>query len=188
MRRPSATSNSRLLRPDPRRAHLSQAAGSSPRRDRPRSQPLRPLRRPHPRYGSSQHRRPHRRLHRRTRTRSDRCAACGDELRARPNFRAATCSWMPARPGRGNGSLQSPYPHHRRGVAAASPGTAICVAEGTYREEIKPGEKYLTFAGGFQRGFAARDSAAFVTRARWQRRRLVHPLRGSRRRKAMRAL
>ncbi len=70
-----------------------------------------------------------------------------------------------AAPGRGNGSLKSPFRSIAEGVAAASPGTAICVAEGTYREEIKPGEKHLTFAGGFQRGFAARDSATYVTRA-----------------------
>ncbi|MGE3990614.1 caspase family protein [Pseudorhodoplanes sp.] len=67
--------------------------------------------------------------------------------------------------GRGNGSLQNPYRAIGDAVAAANAGVVICVAEGTYREEIKPGEKHLTFAGGFERGFGARDSATYVTRA-----------------------
>lgn len=73
--------------------------------------------------------------------------------------------FVDAAAGRGNGSVQSPYRTIGEAVAAANPGVVICVAEGTYREQIKPGEKHLTFAGGFQRGFGARDSATFVTRA-----------------------
>ena len=67
--------------------------------------------------------------------------------------------------GRGNGSLRSPFLTIGEAVSAAEPGAVICVAEGLYREEIKPGEKHLTFAGGFQRGFGRRDSATFITRA-----------------------
>jgi hypothetical protein len=67
--------------------------------------------------------------------------------------------------GRGNGSVQSPYRTIGEAVAAANAGAVICVAEGTYREQVKPGEKHFVFAGGFQRGFGARDSATFVTRA-----------------------
>ena len=48
-----------------------------------------------------------------------------------------------------------------------SNGAVICVAEGTYAEQLKPGEKIFTLAGGFQRGkdFKVRDSAAYVTKA-----------------------
>jgi disaggregatase-related protein len=43
----------------------------------------------------------------------------------------------------------------------------ICVAEGSYAEQLKPGEKSFTLAGGFQRGknFTVRDSAAYVSKA-----------------------
>jgi hypothetical protein len=43
----------------------------------------------------------------------------------------------------------------------------ICVAEGTYAEEVVPGTKYFTLAGGFQSGqsFRVRDSAQYVSRA-----------------------
>ena len=52
-------------------------------------------------------------------------------------------------------------------VEAATNGAIICVAEGTYSgEELTPGEKYFTLAGGFQSGsdFTVRDSAAYVSR------------------------
>lgn len=67
----------------------------------------------------------------------------------------------------GNGSAQSPYKTISAAVAAAPPGAVICVAEGTYSEQLKPGEKYFTLAGGFQRGtnFTVRDSARYVSKA-----------------------
>ena len=48
----------------------------------------------------------------------------------------------------------------RRGRGGGG-GAVICVAEGVYAEQIKPGEKHFTLAGGFQRGkdFKVRDSA-----------------------------
>ena len=68
--------------------------------------------------------------------------------------------------GRGNGSLQSPHKSIVAAVEAANPGAAICVAEGAYAEQLKPGEKHLSFFGGFQRGanFSVRDSATHITR------------------------
>ena len=67
----------------------------------------------------------------------------------------------------GSGTAQSPHKTIAAAVAAASNGAVICVAEGTYAEQIKPGEKSFTLAGGFQRGkdFKVRDSAAYVTKA-----------------------
>ena len=55
----------------------------------------------------------------------------------------------------------------RRGGRRRKPGAVICVAEGTYAEQLTPGEKSFTLAGGFQRGkdFKVRDSAAYVSRA-----------------------
>lgn len=68
--------------------------------------------------------------------------------------------------GRSDGSIQSPHRTIAAAVAAAKPGAVICVAEGTYAEQLKPGEKYFTLAGGFQRGsnFKVRDSATYLTR------------------------
>ena len=69
--------------------------------------------------------------------------------------------------GRGGGTAQNPHKTIAAAVAAASNGAVICVAEGTYAEQLKPGEKNFTLAGGFQRGkdFKVRDSAAYVTKA-----------------------
>jgi hypothetical protein len=69
--------------------------------------------------------------------------------------------------GRADGTAQNPHKTIAAAVAAADNGAIICVAEGTYAEQLKPGEKYFTLAGGFQRGmgFKVRDSAAYVTRA-----------------------
>jgi hypothetical protein len=69
--------------------------------------------------------------------------------------------------GRGEGTAQRPHKTIAAAVAAAGNGAIICVAEGTYPEQLKPGEKSFTLAGGFQRGkdFKVRDSAAYVTRA-----------------------
>jgi hypothetical protein len=64
----------------------------------------------------------------------------------------------------GNGSAQAPHKTITAAIAAAGAGAVICVAQGTYAEQIKPGEKAFTLAGGFQRGFAARDSATYVSK------------------------
>ena len=66
----------------------------------------------------------------------------------------------------GDGSVESPHATIAAAVAAAPPAAIICVAEGTYAEEIKPGEKAFTLAGGFQSGsgFKQRDSAAYVSK------------------------
>lgn len=66
----------------------------------------------------------------------------------------------------GAGTAQSPHKTIAGALNAAAPGAVICVAEGTYSEQLKPGEKYLTLAGGFQRGsnFAVRDSARYVSK------------------------
>lgn len=63
--------------------------------------------------------------------------------------------------------MQSPHKTIAAAVAAAPPGAVICVAEGTYFEQLKPGEKFLILAGGFQRGtnFTVRDSARYVSKA-----------------------
>ena len=67
----------------------------------------------------------------------------------------------------GDGSVENPHATIAAAVAAAPPAAVICVAEGTYAEEIKPGEKAFTLAGGFQSGsgFKQRDSAAYVSKA-----------------------
>ncbi|MEI9899944.1 MAG: DUF1565 domain-containing protein [Hyphomicrobium sp.] len=67
----------------------------------------------------------------------------------------------------GDGSAEKPLKTIAAAVEAANPGAVICVAEGTYGEQILPGEKDFTLAGGFQRGggFKVRDSAKFVSKA-----------------------
>ena len=67
----------------------------------------------------------------------------------------------------GNGSVAQPFNSIAAAVAAANPGAVICVAEGVYAEQLKPGEKHFTLAGGFQRGqgFKVRDSSRFVSKA-----------------------
>ena len=66
------------------------------------------------------------------------------------------------------GTAQSPHKTIAAAVEAAEAGAVICVAEGTYAEQIAPGEKYFTLAGGFQSGsdFTVRDSAEHVSRAK----------------------
>ncbi len=53
-------------------------------------------------------------------------------------------------------------------VDTADSGAVICVAAGKYAEEIKPGQKSFTLAGGFQSGsgFKVRDSAKYVSLAK----------------------
>ena len=66
----------------------------------------------------------------------------------------------------GNGTAQRPHNTIAAAVAAASNGAGICVAEGNYAEQIKPGEKSFVLAGGFQRGsgFKVRDSAKHISK------------------------
>ena len=70
--------------------------------------------------------------------------------------------------GPSNGTATRPRKTIAAAVAAAPPGAIICVAEGVYREELRPGTQPFTLAGGFQRGknFSVRDSARFVSHAR----------------------
>lgn len=67
----------------------------------------------------------------------------------------------------GAGMVQQPFKTIAAAVAGADNGAVVCVAEGIYAEQIKPGVKYFTLAGGFQRGqsFNVRDSAKFVSKA-----------------------
>ena len=69
---------------------------------------------------------------------------------------------------KGSGTAEKPHKTIAAAVEAVEPGAVICVAEGTYAEEIAPGEKYFTLAGGFQHGsgFKMRDSAKFVSHAK----------------------
>jgi hypothetical protein len=66
----------------------------------------------------------------------------------------------------GDGSVKKPYTTIGAAVEAAKPGAVVCVAEGTYAEQVAPGEKHLSLAGGFQSGkdFKVRDSAAYVSK------------------------
>lgn len=69
--------------------------------------------------------------------------------------------------GASTGTAKRPYKSIGAAVAKAASGAIICVAEGVYAENLLPGLKFFTLAGGFQTGkdFKQRDSAAFVTRA-----------------------
>jgi hypothetical protein len=78
------------------------------------------------------------------------------------------CSvFVDAAAARGSGTIQSPHKTIAAAIAAAPAGAVICVAEGSYPEQLKPGEKHFTLAGGFQRGanFAVRDSARYISKA-----------------------
>lgn len=72
-----------------------------------------------------------------------------------------------ANTGTADGTLANPFATINAAVTAASNDAVICVAEGTYAEELAPGAKYFTLAGGFQRGvgFTVRDSAMYPTKA-----------------------
>lgn len=65
------------------------------------------------------------------------------------------------------GTASAPYKSITAAVAAAEPGAVICVAQGTYAEEIAAGEKPFLLAGGFQTGagFKVRDSAKYISKA-----------------------
>jgi hypothetical protein len=68
----------------------------------------------------------------------------------------------------GDGTVQSPFQTIAAAVEAAEPGATICVAEGVYTEQLAPGEKHFTLAGGFRSGsnFEFRDSSVHISRAR----------------------
>lgn len=67
----------------------------------------------------------------------------------------------------GSGTAQQPHRTIAAAIDAAEPGAVICVAEGVYREQLRPGDKPLTLAGGFRSGagFSVRDSASHVSKA-----------------------
>lgn len=67
----------------------------------------------------------------------------------------------------GRGTAAQPFAAIADAVAAAAPGAVICVTEGSYTEQLRPGEKHLTLAGGFKSGtgFKVRDSAVHVSKA-----------------------
>ncbi len=67
----------------------------------------------------------------------------------------------------GNGTVEKPHKTIAAAVEAAKAGAVICVAEGSYAEQLAPGEKHLTLAGGFKSGgaFKVRDSASYVSKA-----------------------
>ncbi len=68
----------------------------------------------------------------------------------------------------GDGSAVRPHKTISAAAQASAAGAVICVAQGVYQEEIVPGEKPFTLAGGFQSGsgFAVRDSAKYVSHAK----------------------
>lgn len=67
----------------------------------------------------------------------------------------------------GAGTLEAPYGTIAAAVQAASADAVICVAEGTYTDQLTPGDKPFTLAGGFQSGsgFKVRDSAKYPSKA-----------------------
>jgi Right handed beta helix region len=72
-----------------------------------------------------------------------------------------------AAPHGGAGTALAPHKTIGAAIEGARSGAVICVAEGVYAEQLSPGAKPLTLAGGFQRGsaFKVRDSAAHVSKA-----------------------
>lgn len=72
-----------------------------------------------------------------------------------------------ANTGTADGTVANPFATLNAAVSAASNDAVICVAQGTYAEELAPQDKYFTLAGGFQSGmnFTVRDSALYVTKA-----------------------
>jgi hypothetical protein len=79
------------------------------------------------------------------------------------------CSSYVDATGAGEGTAASPFKTIGAAVEAAENNEVICVAEGTYSgEELAPGEKFFTLAGGFQTGkdFMVRDSARYVSKVK----------------------
>jgi hypothetical protein len=68
----------------------------------------------------------------------------------------------------GDGTLDAPHGSIAAAIEAAAPGAIICVAEGTYAEQLVAGDKPFTLAGGFRHGsgFNVRDSAKHVSKAK----------------------
>ncbi len=73
-----------------------------------------------------------------------------------------------AAPANGDGTVSQPFQRIAEAVATAAEAAIICVAEGTYPEQLLPGTKAFTLAGGFQSnaGFAVRDSALYTSTAK----------------------
>ena len=95
-------------------------------------------------------------------------AAVGPDMVARATEIPSCAVYVDAAsPANGKGSAEQPWQLIAQAIAAAEPGAVICVAEGTYPEQLTPGEKYFTLAGGFQHGasFKVRDSSAYVSKA-----------------------
>ena len=86
---------------------------------------------------------------------------------ARATAIPSCASYVDASAAKGDGTAGKPFKRIADAVAAAQPGAIVCVAEGAYPEQIAPGEKYFTLAGGFQSGssFKVRDSAKYVSKA-----------------------
>jgi hypothetical protein len=79
------------------------------------------------------------------------------------------CSSYVDATGAGEGTAASPSKTIGAAVEAAENNEIICVAEGMYSgEELAPGEKFFTLAGGFQTGkdFMVRDSAKYVSKVK----------------------
>ena len=103
------------------------------------------------------------------------CLAIGATLTAAKAQSVARATAVPActtyvdggASGTGDGTAGQPWPSIGQAVDAVESGGTICVAEGTYQEQLAPGAKPFTLAGGFQSGsnFQVRDSAKYVTRA-----------------------
>ena len=66
-----------------------------------------------------------------------------------------------------DGTRKKPFATIGAAVQAVGGEAVVCVAEGTYREQVRLAGKRLTLAGGFESGsgFAVRDSAAHVSKA-----------------------
>lgn len=67
----------------------------------------------------------------------------------------------------GDGTASKPHKSISAAASAVEANAIICVAEGTYPEEILPGVKPFTLAGGFQsgKGFKVRNSATYISKA-----------------------
>lgn len=67
----------------------------------------------------------------------------------------------------GSGTVTRPFRTIAAAISAAPSAAIICVAQGEYRETLRPGTKPFTLAGGFQTGkaFTVRDSALYVSKA-----------------------
>lgn len=67
----------------------------------------------------------------------------------------------------GDGTREKPFATIQAAVEAAAGEAVVCVAEGTYREQVRLAARRLTLAGGFESGsgFTVRDSAMHPSKA-----------------------